>query len=698
MCICICICIHGLWYSIYRIGISHSFAVHACVTVRCCCVHLNFSLLSLPSPPHSLTSSLWWCVEFTSSYLILLVMHPRLLELSVDIYADSNRGINWDEPQTTARSTCSFVASYRIASQHIWSYRTIINNYIYIVILIYYISSFRIALYCILTCTYTCSNNHDAIMMQFWQHIHTYYTYNSNEMHMMSWWTYLAACVLSNSTVISMLIHSISINTDVSWWYASSQAFLAQYLLLRSNLPNRDALCALILQHADVQNNDDDDIIPTTTHASSTRPLHSTTQINAALDSIHQQSSSSSSGLKIIIAGAPCSGKGTQCEVIKERYGVYHLSTGDLLRAEIANGTALGLQAKQYMDRGQLIPDHLIIDIVKEKVSTPDIQRRGFLLDGFPRTAVQAQALRQAGIEPDIFLQLNVPDQVLIQRVTGRRTDPTTGRSYHIQFDPPPKGEIADRCVQRSDDTEEKIVERLKAYHSAINAIATQYNHIKVEINGDRNKQLITNEIIEILDQVHANKEWMTFESPWYNDILDQFAMSWRIAFMITLARTHQSVHHTNWIIAPNPPSSSSSSSSSSTMSSSSSSSSFSMPDFENPPLSPWLHAHDQWHHHHHEHMHMHNVSRLRSRAWNLSSTRSNIQSIAIWELMKEIHDVSLFVVWIQAESKQIDFNWFQQSVVIRWWMRPRGESWMRVVGEYEGGREGEEERKLGLI
>lgn len=264
----------------------------------------------------------------------------------------------------------------------------------------------------------------------------------------------------------------------------SSQAFLAQYLLSQSSYPDKESTCAAILAHARDPALDAEIIAPHSAAAAAApvkakQPLH------------------------IIIAGAPCSGKGTQCELLKARYGVVHISTGDLLRAEIAAGSALGTAAKAFMDAGKLIPDELIIDIVKEKVNGPECRARGFLLDGFPRTAVQARALHEAGIHAHVFLQLNVPDEVLIERVTGRRTDPQTGVSYHVVFDPPPP-EVAHRVVQRSDDTREKIATRLQAYHAAISSIASQYADVKIEFDGNQKKDNITQLIFAAVDRVAA--------------------------------------------------------------------------------------------------------------------------------------------------------------------------------------------------
>ena len=130
---------------------------------------------------------------------------------------------------------------------------------------------------------------------------------------------------------------------------------------------------------------------------------------------------------RLIISGAPASGKGTQCEKIIEEFKVPHLSTGDMLRAAVKAGSPLGKEAKAYMDAGKLVPDSLVINLVKEKLATPECVKGGWLLDGFPRTGEQAKALQQANINPDKVILLDVPDAALIERVTGRRTDPETG-------------------------------------------------------------------------------------------------------------------------------------------------------------------------------------------------------------------------------------------------------------------------------
>lgn len=192
--------------------------------------------------------------------------------------------------------------------------------------------------------------------------------------------------------------------------------------------------------------------------------------------------------LGIVLAGAPASGKGTQCARIVEDLGVVHLSTGDLLRAAVAAGSPLGMEAKAYMDAGQLVPDDVVIDLVADKLSSPECMEKGWLLDGFPRTAVQAEALAYEGAVVDSFVSLLVPDDMLIERVVGRRLDPVTGAIYHTLFDPPPAGEIADRCIQRSDDTEEKAWVRLQQYHENVDAVSDFYRNVMYEVNGAQSK------------------------------------------------------------------------------------------------------------------------------------------------------------------------------------------------------------------
>jgi adenylate kinase len=209
--------------------------------------------------------------------------------------------------------------------------------------------------------------------------------------------------------------------------------------------------------------------------------------------------SAESQGLGIIIAGAPASGKGTQCARIAEEYGVVHLSTGDLLRAAVAAKSKLGMEAKEYMDSGRLVPDQLVIDLVAEKLKSEECKKRGWLLDGFPRTFAQAQALAAVGAKVDAFISLQVPDDALVERVVGRRTDPITGAIYHLKFDPPP-ADVASRVTQRSDDTEEKVRVRLQQFHAHVNAVSDFYEKVMSVVDGAQPKGAVYTNIKKVLD------------------------------------------------------------------------------------------------------------------------------------------------------------------------------------------------------
>mmetsp|Transcript_12664 Transcript_12664/g.29399 ORF Transcript_12664/g.29399 Transcript_12664/m.29399 type:complete len:382 (+) Transcript_12664:52-1197(+) len=211
--------------------------------------------------------------------------------------------------------------------------------------------------------------------------------------------------------------------------------------------------------------------------------------------------------LKLIISGAPASGKGTQCEQIKEKFGVVHLSTGDMLRSAVAAGTEVGKKAKSFMDSGKLVPDDVIIGVVTDRLAEEDCQSQGWLLDGFPRTQAQAKALEDAGVEADGFLFLKVPDDVLVERVVGRRSDPETGKIYHMTFSPPPDNEkVKARLVQRSDDTEEKVKVRLEQFHTNVGAVIGDYQDICVDIDGNQPLEHVTMEIREAIEVTIAKK------------------------------------------------------------------------------------------------------------------------------------------------------------------------------------------------
>lgn len=172
--------------------------------------------------------------------------------------------------------------------------------------------------------------------------------------------------------------------------------------------------------------------------------------------------------MDLIFLGPPGAGKGTQAAAIIKEFGIPQISTGDIIRAAIREGTPLGKEFKAYTDAGKLVPDELVNRMVEDRLAQADC-KPGFLLDGFPRTVAQAEALDSMlpaiGHKLQHVLLLEVADEVLVERITGRRSDPETGRVYHVKFDPPPP-EVAGRLIQRSDDTEAVLRQRLEEYHA----------------------------------------------------------------------------------------------------------------------------------------------------------------------------------------------------------------------------------------
>jgi adenylate kinase len=186
------------------------------------------------------------------------------------------------------------------------------------------------------------------------------------------------------------------------------------------------------------------------------------------------------SEIRLMLLGGPGAGKGTQAQGLIERFKIPQISTGDMLRAAVADGSELGVQAHQFMKNGQLVPDELMITLVKERLMRPDCAT-GYLLDGFPRTLFQARAMVQAGILLDHVLELRVPDEEIIKRVCGRRVHPASGRVYHVDFHPPKipnrddvTGEL---LVQRDDDKEDTIRKRLAVYHEQTAPLIQFYQH-----------------------------------------------------------------------------------------------------------------------------------------------------------------------------------------------------------------------------
>ena len=172
--------------------------------------------------------------------------------------------------------------------------------------------------------------------------------------------------------------------------------------------------------------------------------------------------------MKLILLGAPGAGKGTQADIIKKQLGIPTISTGNILRAAVKNGTPTGLKAKEYMDAGKLVPDEVIIGIINERLQEPDCAN-GYILDGVPRTIAQAEAMEQAGIRFDAVVALEVPDEKIVERMGGRRVCENCGASYHIVNIPPKKEGVCDVCggalKQRKDDDPETVRDRLAVYH-----------------------------------------------------------------------------------------------------------------------------------------------------------------------------------------------------------------------------------------
>lgn len=191
--------------------------------------------------------------------------------------------------------------------------------------------------------------------------------------------------------------------------------------------------------------------------------------------------------MRLILLGAPGAGKGTQAGYIKEKFGIPQISTGDMLRAAVKAGTPMGLAAKQVMDSGALVSDDIIIGLVKERLQQPDCAH-GFLFDGFPRTIPQAQAMREAGIDLDYVLEIDVGDDEIVQRMSGRRVHPASGRSYHVKFNPPKvagKDDVTgEELVQRVDDAEDTVKKRLEVYHAQTKPLIEYYSTWAAD--GDR--------------------------------------------------------------------------------------------------------------------------------------------------------------------------------------------------------------------
>jgi adenylate kinase len=183
--------------------------------------------------------------------------------------------------------------------------------------------------------------------------------------------------------------------------------------------------------------------------------------------------------MKLILLGAPGAGKGTQAAFICQKYGIPQISTGDMLRAAVKAGTEMGLAAKTIMDAGGLVGDDIIIGLVKERITQPDCAN-GFLFDGFPRTIPQADAMKAAGVKLDLVLEIDVPFEAIIERMSGRRSHPASGRTYHVTFNPPKVAGVDDvtgePLVQRDDDQEETVRKRLEVYSAQTRPLVDYYS------------------------------------------------------------------------------------------------------------------------------------------------------------------------------------------------------------------------------
>ena len=185
--------------------------------------------------------------------------------------------------------------------------------------------------------------------------------------------------------------------------------------------------------------------------------------------------------MRVILLGAPAAGKGTQAQFIKEQFNIPQISTGDMLRAAVKAGTPLGLEAKKVMDAGGLVSDDIILGLVKERISEDDCAN-GFLFDGFPRTIPQAQALVEQGVDIDFVVEIDVDDEEIIERLSGRRVHPSSGRVYHVKYNPPKEAdkddETGEELVQRDDDKEETVRKRLEVYQSQTRPLVDFYQDL----------------------------------------------------------------------------------------------------------------------------------------------------------------------------------------------------------------------------
>ncbi len=217
--------------------------------------------------------------------------------------------------------------------------------------------------------------------------------------------------------------------------------------------------------------------------------------------------------MNLILLGAPGAGKGTQAKMISEKYGIPQIATGDMLREAVAKGTELGKKAKEYMDRGELVPDEIVIGIVKERLQQPDCEK-GFILDGFPRTLAQAEALdemlKELGKEIDAVINISVPEEEVVKRIAYRRTCRNCGAVYHLIYNPPKNDERCDKCggelYQRDDDKEETVRERFKVYRERTEPLIDYYRKkgLLYDVDGTKDINGVFEEIVKILEKIKS--------------------------------------------------------------------------------------------------------------------------------------------------------------------------------------------------
>ncbi len=217
--------------------------------------------------------------------------------------------------------------------------------------------------------------------------------------------------------------------------------------------------------------------------------------------------------MRLILLGGPGAGKGTQAKFIADHYEIPQISTGDMLRAAVKAGTKLGLQAKEIMDSGALVSDDIIVGLVKERIAKPDCEN-GFLFDGFPRTIPQAEALRDSGVVLQYVVEIAVDDAEIIRRMSGRRVHPASGRSYHVEFNPPRQSGRDDLTgeplVQRDDDREETVRKRLDVYHAQTKPLVKYYSDWEKSGDAAAPKYVRVNGIggvDEVRDRIFAELE-----------------------------------------------------------------------------------------------------------------------------------------------------------------------------------------------